>query len=124
VCRSGPDKFLYVFKTGPSRARERAATTGRDRLPATPLRYVLGASLGLARTCQQGAGPKTADSPSTLDTLWVHHSPERRPTLDPLPNTARLPVGSRIAPLAIMEGTVRHGTRQGRLRRPSGIFDP
>ena len=39
-------------------------------------------------------------------------------------DVTRLSVGSRIAPLAIMEGTARHGTRQGRLRRPSGISDP
>jgi len=45
------------FKTGPSRARTLAVTAGR---PACPLRCVLGASLGLARTCQQGAGSKTA----------------------------------------------------------------
>jgi hypothetical protein len=36
---------------------------------------------------------------------------------------ARLTVGSRTARLAIMEGTARHGTRQGRPPRPSGISD-
>jgi hypothetical protein len=58
-----------------------------------------------------------------LDTLSVHHSPEW-PAIHLARWSARgWSVGSRIAPLAIMEGTARHGTRQGRLRRPSGISD-
>jgi hypothetical protein len=34
---NAPDKFLYVFKTGPFRARKRAATAGRPACP--PLRF-------------------------------------------------------------------------------------
>jgi hypothetical protein len=41
---------------GPKARRHHRA----GRLPAAPLRCALGASLGLARTCQQGAGSKTA----------------------------------------------------------------
>jgi hypothetical protein len=55
-----PDNFLYVFKTGPCRARMRAATAGRAARP--PLRFAaLQAALGLARTRQQGAGSQTAE---------------------------------------------------------------
>jgi hypothetical protein len=54
----------------------------------------------------------------------VHFSPKGRlPPKDPAINAAHLAV-FRIAPLAIMNGTVRNGTHQGRLRRPCGISDP
>lgn len=56
-----PDKFLYVFKAGPEGPKARRHHRGSGRLPATQLRFALGAALGLARTCQHGAGSKTAD---------------------------------------------------------------
>lgn len=97
-----PDKFLYVFKTGPSRARKRAATAGRDAclpLRFAPLRCAPGASLGLARTCQRvpvedsrprhqrsdtPAGASLAERPATHLRLlaharvrrWVPHRPD------------------------------------------------
>jgi hypothetical protein len=106
---------------GPKARRHRRA----GRLPATPLRYVLGASLGLARTCQQGAGSKTAERAIN----------DRHPVVVVLSGNGRLlapggrrclrrTVSSRIAALAIVEGTARPGTPQGRLRRPCGISDP
>jgi hypothetical protein len=106
---------------GPKARRHHRA----GRLPATPLRCVLGASLGLARTCQQGAESKTAElainDRHPVDVALAETAAYPPPAVDAC---SRPPVGSRIAPLAIMEGTARHGTRQGRLRRPSGISDP
>lgn len=119
------DKFLYVFKTGPSRARKRAATTGRAACP--PLRFAALWARPLAWRARANRVPsrRQHNSPSMPDTRSVHHSPKRPATaLHGLATATRLSLGSRIAPLAIMEGTARHGTRQGRLRRPSGISDP
>ncbi|GAA1612682.1 hypothetical protein GCM10009742_74820 [Kribbella karoonensis] len=61
-------------------------------------------------------GRRQQTSPSTPDTLLLQqlsekagHSPSRA---GPRPEFA---CGSRIAPTAIMEGTARHGTRQGKV---------
>jgi hypothetical protein len=117
----GTTQFSRQAPQGP----KRAATTGAGRLPVAPLRCAMGACRGLARTRQHDAGTRQKNSLSTLDTLLVRTTRRKGPathlTRWPRP---RLSLGSRIAPLAIMKGTVRHGTRQGRLRRPSGMSDP
>lgn len=122
---SPPDKFLFVFKTGPSKARKRAATEWRAACPPLRSAAFWAQPLAWRARANKVPGRRQQTSPSTLDTLSVHHSPER-PATHPVPliQSPDWPVGTRIAPLAIMEGTARHGTRQGRLRRPSGISDP
>lgn len=122
---TGSDNFLYVFKMGPSRARKRAATTGRDTCP--PLRFAAFWARPLAwrhvpTECRLEDSTTRHQRTGTLS-MWVLAETAYYPLASADP-CARLPGGSRIAPLAIMEGTVWPCTRQGRRRRPSGIFDP
>jgi len=81
VTRSAPDKFLYVFKTGPSRARKRAATAGRDA--CLPLRFAALPARPLAWRARANRVPgrRQQNSPSTLDTLPV--APLARKAGDP-----------------------------------------
>src|SRR4051794_29651883 len=55
-----PDNFLYVFKTALG-GRMRAATGGGAAGGPSPWGAPPLAALGLARTCRQGAGSKTAE---------------------------------------------------------------
>ena len=66
---SPPDKFLYVFKTGPSRARKRAATAGRAACP--PLRFAAlwARPLAWRARANRVPGRRQQNSPSTIDTL-------------------------------------------------------
>jgi hypothetical protein len=109
-----PDKFLYVFKTGPSRARKRAATTGRDACP--PLRFAAFWARPLAWRARANRVPesKTAELAITdrrpVDVLLAEAAGYPTPAVAAC---SRLIVGYRIAPLAIMEkcGPARHASR-------------
>ncbi len=77
--------------------------------------------VGLARTCQRVpvADSRTRHQRSTP--CRCVYSPNGRPPAAVVQAACRLTLGYRIVPLAIMEGTVRPGPRQGRLRRRSAI---
>ena len=125
--------FLTSFSTssrrappGPKARRHHRA----GRLPSTPLRCAPGAALGLARTCQQGAGSKTAElainDRHPADVVLAETAGCPPPAVDAC---FRLIVGYRIAPLAIMEkcGPARHASRAppASLRdRASSTLDP
>jgi hypothetical protein len=71
--------------------------------------------VGLARTCQQSAGRRQQNSPSTIDTLSTYRSLRRPATRARWGRSClwlTLDLGLRIAPLAIMGSVVRSGTRQ------------
>ena len=110
-------KFLYVFKTGPSRARKRAATTGRAACP--PLRFATFWARPLAWRARANRVPvedsRTRHQRSTPCRCTTRRN-GRLPTVAGR-SAARLTVGSRIAPLAIMEGTVR----PARVKGASGV---
>ena len=90
-----PDKFLYVFKTGPFRARKRAATTGRAACP--PLRFAAlwARPLAWRARANRVPGRRQHNSPSTLDTLSMHPLAERPAT------SARPQLLSRMAWLGV-----------------------
>jgi hypothetical protein len=95
---------------GPKARRHHRA----GRLPATPLRCVLGASLGLAHVPTGCPSRRQQNSPSPIDAPSMFCSPRRPATRRPaVAACSRLIVGYRIAPLAIMEkcGPARHASR-------------
>jgi len=121
---------------GPKARRHHRA----GRLPATPLRCVLGASLGLARTCQQGAGSKTAElaindrhpvdvgtrrngrlpaspyDPSHLADRWLPHRPASNHGRDgPARRASRAPPASLrdLRPLTRTAPNLRVGSYRG-----------
>ena len=110
------DNFLYVFKPGPTGPGMRAATEGRAGPPSAPASLPLQARPLAWRARANGCRPET-----TRLVINERHPCSGGGRLPELVTHAvcRLTVDLelRIAPLAIMGSAVRHGTRQGRLRR-------